>query len=109
VSLRLDYLTRPRRRRLTASGSGGVLTWDAVAGTVVLEPSTGAATTDTVVEDYDEMYRRQGAAFLSACAGGDSGALASLEEGVFVTALADAARRSARTGRLEPVETAEGL
>jgi predicted dehydrogenase len=107
VSLRLDYLTRQRRRRVVATGSGGVLTWDAVAGTVVLEPVAGEPVAETVVEDYDEMYRRQGAAFLRACAGESPGALAGLEEGIFVTSLADAARRSAGSGRLEPIAAVE--
>lgn len=104
VSLRLDYLSRVPRRRMRASGAGGEVEWDALAQRVTIRTGNGEERIEHVSCDRDEMFRRQAAAFVAACHGKPSGRLATLEEGSFVAALSDAARRSASSGRIEPIE-----
>lgn len=75
VSLRLDYVTRASRRRMTAFGSEGEITWDAMA-----EPM-----------DRDRMMLAQAQSFLAAIEG-KPGDLATLDDAGFAIALCDAAR-----------------
>jgi predicted dehydrogenase len=103
VSIRLDYLTRRMRRRMTAFGDAGELEWDAVSEQVDLRPVGADATSEVVPEPRDEMMEAQAAAFMRAASGGDPGPLATLEEAAFAVALCDAARRSAAMGRVEPI------
>ncbi len=103
VSMRLDYLTRTMRRRMTAFGAGGELEWDAVRERVDLRLAGEEPVAEEVSQPRDEMMQAQAEAFVLAPEGLERG-LATLEEGAFAVALCDAARRSSRSGRMEPIE-----
>jgi predicted dehydrogenase len=94
VTVGLDYLTRPTRRRMTASGERGTLAWDGVAGTVILTPAGKAPVRFTVKDDRDGWYRAQAKAFLAAASGGARGNLATGEDGVRALRICDEVRRS---------------
>jgi len=104
VSLALDYLSRPRRRRLWAGGEWGALEWNAVAGTVALTLAAGTPSITHVTDTPEGMVLAQDRAFVAACLGADDVRLASCREGLRALAVCDAARRSALSGREEPVE-----
>jgi predicted dehydrogenase len=103
VSVRLDYLTRTMRRRMTAFGDAGEIEWDAVAERVDVRLAGSAAAPESVPQPRDEMMQAQAEAFVRAAAGGDPGPLATFEEAAFAIALCDAARRSALSGRTESI------
>lgn len=93
VSIGLDYLTRPGRRRMIASGERGTLEWDAFAGRVALLRPGRAPVVHEAAEDRDGWYHAQVKAFLSAAAGGPAGALASAQDAVKALEICDRARR----------------
>jgi predicted dehydrogenase len=100
VSVRLDYVTRQYRRRMTAYGAGGELTWDMPTHVVTLQKD-GVALSEECPQERDAMMLSQALAFLSAARGEGAGALATLEESVFVMAVCDAARASSSSGSAE--------
>lgn len=104
VSLRLDYLTRKTRRRMTAFGTEGELSWDAIEKHVRLEPSSGAIEVIPTAEDRNEMMKRQALAFLDAIAGGEATDLATLADGIAALRICDAARASSAAGRRTTTE-----
>lgn len=106
VSVRLDYLTRTSRRRMTAFGENGEITWDAIANTLDMRLVGEQPRTLTVPFDRDMMMRAQARAFLDAItteSGANGNLLASFDDGAFVIALCDAARAAAVSGRRERV------
>ncbi len=103
VSIRLDYITRPTRRRMTAVGSNGTLEWDAIGQTVRWAQNAGKEEIIRIEQERDDTYRDQAEAFLRALSGGDAGDLATLEEGADAVAVCDAARKSSESGRTETV------
>jgi predicted dehydrogenase len=103
VSLRLDYLTRTPRRRLSVYGTAGELHWDAIAQTVTLYLAGAPPVVTAFPQERDAMMAEQTAAFLQAVSGGDPGVLSTFAEGAFAVSLCDAARRSARSSREEPI------
>jgi predicted dehydrogenase len=107
VSVRLDYLTRATRRRMTAFGEHGELAWDAIAGTVRLAPVDGQILVAELPQDRDAMMRAQLAAFLAAAGGGDPATLATFDDGAFAVALCDAARASSSSKRAERIAALE--
>ena len=105
VSMRLDYVTKPSRRRMTACGAGGVLEWDALRNTVTLQRADGSAEDCTEPQSREAMFAAQADAFIEAVSGGsDDDRLATGLEGVRALALCDAARRADASRREEPVE-----
>lgn len=103
ISIRLDYITRPTRRRMSAIGENGVLEWDAIAQCVRRVSTDDSEQTLHYDQERDDMYGQQAEAFLGAVAGGQPGDLATFEEGATAVALCDAARRSSLSGHAEPV------
>jgi len=104
VSIRLDYITRPTRRRMTAVvGSNRTLEWDAIGQTVRWMSNARDAEVTRIEQERDDMYRDQAEAFLRALSGGRAGDLATLEEGADAVAVCDAARRSSVSGREETI------
>ena len=99
VSVCLDYLSRPRRRRMRAAGAEGALEWDGVAGTVTLEGLAGAADVTRTPQTRDQMLLAQDLEFLQACAGGADDELATGEDGVRALAVCDTARQASATGQ----------
>ncbi len=94
VTVGLDYLTRPTRRRMTASGERGTLDWDGVAGTVTLTLVGESPVRLKFKDDRDGWYRAQAQAFLTALRGGSPGNLASGVDGVRALRICDEVRRS---------------
>lgn len=103
VSIRLDYVTRHYRRRMTAFGNKGDLTWDFPSQTIHLQTLENSPVTTVMPQSRDEMMRMQAAAFVNAAVNGSGEQLATLEEGIFAVALCDAARVSSSSGRSESI------
>lgn len=103
ISLRLDYVTRPQRRVMTAFGPEGELSWNLPAHTVTLTSQTNSHVVEDTQQDRDSMMAAQATAFLRAAAGDPHQDLATLSDGIFAIALCDAARRSSSTGRMETI------
>jgi predicted dehydrogenase len=104
VSVSLDYLSRPWRRRMRASGDQGTLEWDAIAGTVTLMVD---GTPDKVMrstQTRNEMFTAQARAFINVVGGTRDLRLASGDDGGRALAVCDAARCSSASSREEQVE-----
>ena len=104
VSVRLDYLSRPPRRRMRASGESGTLCWDGITNTVRLAPAAGPVSVERHDEGRDDMYTRQDAAFVEATPGQFDARLATAADGVRALAVCDAARRASADRRHVTVE-----
>lgn len=108
VSIGLDYLSRPARRRMRVCGTGGTLEWDGISGTTTLTPALGSGKTIVSAQGRDAMLQAEHLAFLAAGrGGGGDGAdprLATFAEGARALAICDAARLSSRTRREEIVD-----
>ena len=105
VSIALDYLTRPTRRRMCAFGEHGTLQWDGVAQTVTVIVHGSEVKELRSTQTGDEMFLAQDRAFLETRTDGNRDArLATGEEGVHALAVCDAARRASESRREEQVE-----
>jgi predicted dehydrogenase len=107
VSICLDYLSRPARRRMRASGERGTLEWDALTRKVTVALTGEPVQEITSTQERNEMLRAQTEAFLMACAGKSNAQLATLEDGVKALAICDAARRASDGRREERVTYGE--
>jgi len=106
VNIRLDYLTRPARRRMTAFGAEGTLEWDAIAQTVVFTASAGARESWDVTEPRNAAYERQALDFISGVTGRTrSSQAAGLLDGAAALAVCDAARSSSASGCTHSVDS----
>jgi predicted dehydrogenase len=103
VSVCLDYLTKPPRRRMTVCGEGGILEWDGISNTVRVTPGEGESCQITSAQTRDEMMEAQARAFFNAVGGWMDPRLATGQDGVRALALCDAARRASEGRREEPV------
>jgi len=104
VSMTLDYLSRPSRRIMRASGAHGTLTWDGIEGAVTLALAGRAPIVTRHPEGRDDWLAAQDRAFVEAIAGAVDARLATAEDGVSALDVCDAARRASATRREEPVE-----
>lgn len=105
VSMSLDYLTRPSRRSLRASGEHGTIEWDGIAGTVSVTLAPTAPTLIHSSQTREDMFQWQAQAFLDACrAHGADSRLAAAQDGVRALAVCDAARLASAHRREEPVD-----
>ena len=104
VSVDLDYLTRPTRRRMTAYGEWGILEWDGVAGTVALTVQDNQEEEFSSIQSRDQMFQEQTQAFIDACHGKADPRLATGEDGVRALAVCDSARRASSARREQTVE-----
>ena len=102
VSMTLDYLSRPPRRRMRAAGEWGTVEWDAVAEEVVLTTVEGPPTVVRSSQSRDEMFREQALVFTDPYGRVDP-RLATGDDGVRALAVCDAARRSSESRREEAV------
>ena len=103
VSIHVDYLTRPVRRRMCAYGAQGSLEWDAIQQTVTLWPLTTTPQTWTLTQPLDAMFSAQANAFVQATGSRRDPRLASSEDGLKALAICDAARRASETQREDVV------
>lgn len=103
VSINLDYLSRPPRRRMKAYGDLGTIGWDGITGTVRLMLAENSTQESQSSQTVDEMFAAQIGALISAINGGHDPRLATGIEGAQALAICDAARRSSMTKREEMV------
>lgn len=101
VSMTLDYLSRPPRRRLLAFGSLGTLEWDGLENRVILALAGEAPQIFTPTQSRDAMYLEQLENFLGLSSHHHEPAV--LEDGLKALAICDAARRSSQSRREEKV------
>lgn len=104
VSLRLDYLSTPSRRRLRVSGERGTLEWDGINTTVTMAVADAPVRVIRSSQTRDEMVLAQAQAFLQACRGRVDPRLAIADDGVNALAVCDAARRASASRQEERVE-----
>lgn len=104
VSINLDYLTRPPRRRMRACSEKGTIEWDGIARKVTLMLSGAPTQEFKTNQTRDEMLLEQNCAFVDTINGNCDPRLASSEEGVKALAVCDAARRASDSRREEAVE-----
>lgn len=93
VSMHLDYLTRPPRRRMIAAGEKGTLDWDGVDQTVALLLEGTEKQVLHFSQTRDEMVLAQADAVLKAVQGTADPRLTSGEDGVRALAICDSVRR----------------
>jgi predicted dehydrogenase len=98
VSVHLDFNTRTTRRSCIARFSDGELAWNAVDRTVVWRSTSGGAFSERFIQDRDDVYRRQLQNFFDSIEKSASPSV-SLEEGVEVLRLVEAARASDGAGK----------
>ena len=103
VSVSLDYLSRPARRRMRASGEHGTLEWDGVEGTVTLALAHAPVRVTRFSRTGNQMFVEQARAFVNASRGCVDPRAATAEDGVRALAVCDAARRSSARACQEPV------
>ena len=104
VSMSLDYLSKPPRRRMRATGERGILEWDGIANTVSLTTADGPPDVKGSSQTWEEMFLEQDRAFINLAHGCREPRLATGEEGVNVLAICDAGRRSSQSRKEELVE-----
>lgn len=103
ISMSLDYLSRPSRRYVRASGEFGTLEWDGTAGEVTLMLASEGKQVFRSTQTTDEMLLAQDIAFIEACRGHPDPRLATCEDGAKALAVCDAARLAARNRREEEI------
>lgn len=94
ISITLDYLSRPHRRYMRASGEMGTLEWDGANGTVTLALAGEDKRVFPSAQNRDAMLLAQDLAFVEARRGNFDARLASGEEGIKALTVCDAARRA---------------
>jgi predicted dehydrogenase len=104
VTLRLDYLTRPSRRRMTVCGRNGTWTWDGISNFSIYENVEGACERMVSTQTRDQMLTEQATAFLAVKSGQINPCLTSGLDGIHAILICDAARRAALSRREESVE-----
>lgn len=103
ISIRLDYLSRPRRRLMRAAGEYGVLEWDGVTGAVTVALAGAPEIRHVVGSSIDDMYVEQLRSFLEAAPGQCDPRMATAADGIRALAVCDAARLASENRREEPV------
>ncbi len=97
VSMSLDYLSRPSRRRMRVVGEQGSLEWDGITHVVTLAMAGQAEQVFHSPQSHDEMYLAQDLAFIESSRTSPDPRLATGEDGVRALAICDAARRAAES------------
>lgn len=110
VSVRLDFLSRPGRRRMVAFGESGTLEWNGLENIVTLCLVDEPVAVVSVPQTADERIELEDAAFLAATDRVNSTPvdprLATADEGFRSLAVCDAARRASAARRQAPVDYA---
>lgn len=103
LSMRLDYITKPSRRRMVVYGERGTVEWDAIQNVVRL--SVEGKPGKEVVSDqtHDGLFQAQAQAFLDVVAGVPDERLASGLDGGHALAVCDAARHASECRSEEKV------
>ncbi len=103
IAITLDYLSRPHRRYMRASGEMGTLEWDGINGTVTLTLAGKDNEIFPSGQERDEMFLAQVRAFIEVSRGIYDPRLATGEDGVKALAVCDAARSASENRREETV------
>lgn len=103
VSVIVDYLSKPAKRRMSAAGSLGTIIWDGINGAVGLTVDGFPPTESISSQQRDQMYLDQDSAFIQASQQRYDTRLADLEDGVKALAVCDAARLASDNRREEQV------
>lgn len=106
VSVSLDYLTRPARRKTTAFGEFGTLEWDAIEDTVSLTLPASPRQVVQSSQTRSAMFSVQDEAFIGTIRNGVDSRLATGQDGLRALAVCDAARRAAVDNKEQVVESA---
>ena len=104
VSIALDYLSKPSRRRMRACGERGTIEWDGIRDVVTVEVDGTPLREVKSTQTRDEMFLAQARAFINASGSSPDPRLATGEDGVKALAVCDAAWRASESRREEPVE-----
>lgn len=101
VSLTLDYLAKPTRRKMLAFGKNGTLEWDGVEGKNILSLGREEPKIFHFAQERDELFMDQAKAFLKLdlkqkCALGP--------EGIKALALCDTARMASQKNRESAID-----
>ncbi len=97
VSVHLDFNSRNTRRECVARCSNGDLIWDAIANKVTWHPAGEIKENETYQNDGDYIYREQLKHFFD-CIGKNKEPVVSIDDGIKVMQIIEAARKSNETG-----------
>lgn len=103
VSINLDYLSRPPRRRMKAYGNLGTIGWDGITGTVKLMLADAPILESRSSQTRNEMFTAQIGALVNSINGKHDPRLATGADGIKALAVCDAARLSSVSRREEIV------
>ena len=97
VSVHLDFNSRNTRRKCIARGANGDLIWDANLNKVIWHTAGGTKENETYQNDGDYIYREQLKHFFD-CIGKNKEPVVSIDDGIKVMQIIEAARKSNETG-----------
>jgi predicted dehydrogenase len=97
IQMHLDFYRRHPKRCCVVHGTEGELVWDAIAGEVLYRPATGKSETTSFSSERDHMYREQ-LHHLMVCLENEESPIVSLNDGMKVLNIIEAARHSHSTG-----------
>jgi len=103
VSIHLDYLTKPARRRLAAYGDAGTLHCDLVSGVVSLDWPNRPAEMMELPDSRSSLIASQVRAFMSQSTNDCDPRLADGIQGLKALSICEAAQRASESRREEPV------
>jgi predicted dehydrogenase len=103
VSVRLDYLSKPTRRRITAYGEQGTIEWDGIGQRVALMVGDQPAREFPSAQTRDDMFLAQALAFIQSVHCAPDPRLATGDDGVKALAVCDAARQASDSRQAEQV------
>ena len=98
VSIHLDFYCRNPKRECRVFTTKGELVWDLLKQSVLWIDASGQITEKLFQNERDDMFRRQLKHFFN-CLKGNSQPMISVEDGVQVIKIIDAARESHSSGR----------
>ncbi len=103
VTMTLDYLSRPARRRMRVAGEFGTIEWDGIEQSVTLALTGKPVEVRASEQTRDEMLLAQDRAFVEGSGDDSFGPMAKAEGGVRALSVCDAARRASNSGSEETV------
>ncbi len=103
LSMRLDYLTRPARRRVVIFGECGTSEWDGIRHAVRWSLDGRPVDETSAAQTLDDLFEMQARAFLQAVPGSTDQPLASGLDGIRALAVCEAARRASECLAVEKV------
>ena len=98
VTLGLNFLERAPRRSFDIVGSEATLRWDGIARRITIDSQAGSSAVDHSGHDRNTAYLAELRHFL-ACAEQEEEPIVSIEDGLNVLSVIEAARKSMQTGR----------